>query len=436
MYRKPEPSSRRSRYSSRPRPVLLQPAPWIRRHDAISVADPSHRFREVASSRPWRGSTGVVRVHGSGRCKASTPVDGGPRGEGPGHRKGVPVWASGDEMELEHQQLDLRYERLRVESPERQRRLVASMAERGQLVPIVVVAADDSPDHHVVIDGYKRVRALLRLGQDVVQAVRWDVSEFEALLLGRSLRTSGGETALEEAWFLDELRRRFCLDLEDLARRFDRSVSWVSRRLALVGELPDAVQEHVRRGKIVPHAAMKYLVPLARANAGHCERLASGIARHEMSSREVGELYACWREATKAIRDRIVEDPALFLRTRQALAGETSLAQEGETEHLVRDVHLLAAIARRIRRQWRTGIARQLPPPEREALAGGIRLASAEIQKVVNSLSTLENDIDDSSGDPDRDPRDGAKGGGHPTDRTNARDLATQRSCGPEIGVP
>jgi hypothetical protein len=41
-----------------------------------------------------------------------------------------------------------------------------------------------------------------------------------------------------------------------------RSVSWVSRRLALVRELPESIQEHVRRGEIVAHAAEKYLVPL------------------------------------------------------------------------------------------------------------------------------------------------------------------------------
>jgi len=42
------------------------------------------------------------------------------------------------------------------------------------------------------------------------------------------------ETALEQGWLLAELEQHFGYGLEELARRFDRSVSWVSRRLALV----------------------------------------------------------------------------------------------------------------------------------------------------------------------------------------------------------
>ena len=62
-------------------------------------------------------------------------------------------------MELEHQQLDLRYSQLRLRSPRQEKRLVASIAEVGQLVPISVVRADADPARLIVIDGFKRVRA-------------------------------------------------------------------------------------------------------------------------------------------------------------------------------------------------------------------------------------------------------------------------------------
>src|SRR5450755_5034041 len=60
----------------------------------------------------------------------------------------------------------------------------------------------------------------------------------QALLLDRSLRFSPQESALEQGWLLWEMEQRLGYSLEDLARRFDRSVSWVSRRLALVELLP------------------------------------------------------------------------------------------------------------------------------------------------------------------------------------------------------
>ena len=92
------------------------------------------------------------------------------------------------------------------------------------------------------------------------------LSEADALVLDRSMRFSEQETALEQGWLLSELEQRFGYRLEDLARRFDRSVSWVSRRLALVEQLPEAVQQRVRAGEIAAHVAMKYLAPVARTN--------------------------------------------------------------------------------------------------------------------------------------------------------------------------
>ena len=60
-------------------------------------------------------------------------------------------------MNLELQQLDLRYEKLRTRKPEAERKLVASLAEIGQQVPMVVVQGE-APAQFVLVDGYKRVR--------------------------------------------------------------------------------------------------------------------------------------------------------------------------------------------------------------------------------------------------------------------------------------
>jgi len=137
-------------------------------------------------------------------------------------------------MNLEFHQLDLRLEHLRVRRPDRERRLLASLAAAVQQIPIVVVAVREHADRYLVIDGYKRVAALKQLGRDTVSATVWPMNEAEALVLEQSMRTSEGASALEQGWLLAELEHRFGYSLDDLARQFDRSVSWVSRRLALV----------------------------------------------------------------------------------------------------------------------------------------------------------------------------------------------------------
>jgi ParB/RepB/Spo0J family partition protein len=147
-------------------------------------------------------------------------------------------------MQLEFHQLDRRWEHLRVREPHRQRHLLASLAESGQQTPIVVVVAHDNSERYLVIDGYKRIAALRQLGRDTVEATVWPMSEAEALLLSRSQRMSPRESSLEQGWLLSDMEQRFGYSPDQLARRFDRSPGWISRRLALVELLPEAVQRH------------------------------------------------------------------------------------------------------------------------------------------------------------------------------------------------
>src|SRR5262245_8526613 len=147
-------------------------------------------------------------------------------------------------MDLEFHQLDLRYELLRRCAPAREKRLLASLMQWGQQTPIVVVADRDAPP--VVIDGYKRIRALRRLQADTVPATTWALSEIDALVLQHLMRASGAVDPFEQAWLLRELHVRFDLSIDALAQRFDRSKSWVSRRIALVEQLPDQIQARVR----------------------------------------------------------------------------------------------------------------------------------------------------------------------------------------------
>ena len=235
-------------------------------------------------------------------------------------------------MRLELHQLERRWEHLRVRHPARQRRLLASLVEGGQQTPIVVVAIEDQPDRYVVIDGYKRIAALEQLGRDTVEAVVWPMNEAAAVLLDRSLRLSEHETALEVGWLLAELEARFDYGLDELARRFDRSVSWVSRRLALVEVLPDAIQQQVREGKIPAQVALKFLVPAARQSLDDCQRMADIFTHHHCDTRAAGQLYAAWRKSSPAMRKRILDAPELFFKTqRQAAEQKTAAGGGAET---------------------------------------------------------------------------------------------------------
>ena len=233
-------------------------------------------------------------------------------------------------MELEFHQLEMRHADLRIRDPKREGRLLAALATQGQQVPVVVVAAevDETPQvaeaarvpRYILIDGYLRVAVLQKLGRDTVLATEWPVSELDALVHHHHLSVSS-RSVFEQAWFLSRLREQG-LSLDELAKRLCRSKSWVSRRLALVNELSEPVQGKVRQGVLPPHAAMKYLVPLARANKKHCETLVDALGRERVSDREMATLYAGWRHADTLGKARLCQSPRLYLRARQAQAAD------------------------------------------------------------------------------------------------------------------
>jgi ParB/RepB/Spo0J family partition protein len=279
-------------------------------------------------------------------------------------------------MELEFHQLDLRYQSLRRRSPEREKRLLASLAQHGQQTPIVVVAAEGGAQ--AVVDGYKRVRALKALKSDTVQATVWDLPEAEALMLERLMRCAEGDGPFEQAWLLHELVVRFALAQSELARRFDKSVSWVCRRLALVEDLPEEIQRQVREGTIVAHAAMKFLVPLARANRADALRLVASLGGRRPSSRQMGALYRGWLHGGAKSRELLLEDPWLFLRTQDEL--RLAKAEQSSAQLFLGDLGALGGISRRVSKRLREGMARELAAAERDEVRRCLLQAKVDAQ--------------------------------------------------------
>jgi ParB-like chromosome segregation protein Spo0J len=278
-------------------------------------------------------------------------------------------------VDLELHQLTLRYERLRKRQPREERSLLVSLTEIGQQLPVVVI--QEAPSF-ILIDGYKRVRALKRLARDTVRATCWQVAEAEALLLERGLRR-GSEDALDQAWLLAELQERCQWSLEELARRFEHSKSWVSGRLALLQALPASIQEQIRAGIISAHAAMKYLVPLARVNAAAAQALATAMTPLRPTSRQVGLLYVGWQTGTERTRELIVHSPQVYL---QAQATRET-APPSATQRFLQDLGALGGIARRAHRALEGGLLAQLRESELVEVTDAFARANADLKRLV-----------------------------------------------------
>lgn len=249
-------------------------------------------------------------------------------------------------MDLEFHQLDLRYRDQRIGGPARARRLVSSLAEIGQQVA-VVVSADKG--RYVLIDGYARVAALKLLGRDTVDGLEWKTNLVEALLM-RHHQSHRRIASLEEAWLIAHLQDACGLSLSDLATRFCRSKSWVSRRLALVTVLDPQTANAIREGIVPADAAMKYLVPLSRDNAADAKTLLSKVGSEALTTRQFARIYRGYCQADAAGRAHIVSSPHLFLK-----ATDMAALSPSPPKSIVDELHTIAAISTRTTRLLEAG---------------------------------------------------------------------------------
>jgi ParB-like chromosome segregation protein Spo0J len=157
-------------------------------------------------------------------------------------------------LELDLHRLDLRFAGSRLVQPHAVVRLAESIERCGQIVPCIVVAIPGDEgggaEALVLIDDYRRVAALRRLGRDTAGVEQWSCDLTQALLGVLARAQDRPFASIEQALLLRALMADQGLSQHDVARRCGRDVSWVSRRLHLLSGLPDAALAAVRGGRL------------------------------------------------------------------------------------------------------------------------------------------------------------------------------------------
>jgi len=326
-------------------------------------------------------------------------------------------------LESDLHRLDLRFASLRMRQPRLIERLARSIEQNGQLVPLVAVAEPSA--HWVLIDGYLRVEALRRLARDTARVELWDCPLAQALLIVLVRVQARTWEAIEEGAVIRELITQFALSQREVARQSGRDVSWVSRRLALVQDLPEALFVAICRGEFSTWAATRVLAPLARANPDHAQRLLSALQGEPLSTRALASWFQHYQQANRPKRERMVCQPQLFCQALQARARE----QEDKALGVGPEGAWLAEL-RRIAQRLR-GLQKQAPlvfagVPE----TGPLQQAWAEIKTLFQQLDdTLARySCDDRPGNSRSDSGPQGQGHGRAPDRPAAEDLAQHRA--------
>ena len=215
---------------------------------------------------------------------------------------------SGHDIDLHR--LELRYAGARLIDPQAVERLARSIEQCGQLIPCIVVA---HAEHLVVVDGYRRIAALRRLGRDTASVEQWPCDLAQALLNVLARSKARPFAAVEEALLLRELVNSLQLSQREVASRSGRDVSWVQRRLQLLVALPEPLLDAVRTGQLSTWSSTRIFAPLARANSDHAQRLLVAVRSTPLSTRELKLWFEHYQGAQRALRERLVAHPRLFI---------------------------------------------------------------------------------------------------------------------------
>lgn len=127
--------------------------------------------------------------------------------------------------EVEIKKISRKYELFRLKDSAREKNLFGSILENGVREPLQCVSQNES---FILLDGFKRIRCCIKLKISYVPVTVIGVNETESIL--HLIRESNEKTLtiLEQARFVDELKKEFSLTVTEIARRLDRSKAWVS----------------------------------------------------------------------------------------------------------------------------------------------------------------------------------------------------------------
>jgi len=250
-------------------------------------------------------------------------------------------------LEIDIHLLDLRYAHTRIKNAKLLARMQDSVNSYGQIVPGLAVPENN---HFILIDGYMRLQALRACGHDCIKLQILEEGEADSLFVLLARNNDRQWEVIEQASLIQELHNRFGYSFSEIAKRLGRDKAFVKRRLDLVDSLPEEIQQAVMAGKISTWSASHVLVPLSRVNEEDACRLTEKLLKDPLSTRELTCLYDHYKKSNRIVRDRIITNPSLFIKTtrQQDQERDAKRVSDGPEGKWLKDITVVCHILKRL----------------------------------------------------------------------------------------
>lgn len=193
------------------------------------------------------------------------------------------------------------------------RELEISISRHGIFNPLLVRPAQEG--YFEILSGHYRLRAVLRLGwQSCPATIIIDCDDIAAkALLLTSNSSQRHFTAIEEGLIIRNLHEHDGLELDGIGKLFNKSKSWVSRRLSLVLNLEESVQADVQRGLLKARTAQE----IALLPRGNQREFAQCVKENNLGKEDTAVLVQVLKKAgfDHDVFSDCINDPRAYLQS-------------------------------------------------------------------------------------------------------------------------
>jgi ParB/RepB/Spo0J family partition protein len=257
-------------------------------------------------------------------------------------------------VEVEIKRIKTKYESFRLKDKVKEKYLLASILKNGVKKPLSCVNQDRD---YILLDGFKRLRCCYKLKIFYVPVSTVGIDEAASIL--HIIRQSNEKTLtiVEQARFVDELKKSFGLGVSEIAKRLEVSRAWVSVRTGILGEMSDCIKQEVFSGRFPLRSYMYTLRQFTRVNKipkQTVDRFVKAVSGKSLSQRNIEKLAYGYFRGNEQLRKQIEKGNLGW--TLKQMNGETGLSYTHEPEltreesDFIRDLELCQKYMTRVRK--------------------------------------------------------------------------------------
>jgi len=236
-------------------------------------------------------------------------------------------------MEIELNQINLSYRDFRCSNSRIEKNLLNSISQIGVTEPLSVVKKEGEDLPYLLLDGFKRFRCAKKLSQHQIPVTIIGDNEVAGVLRILCHNQSSTMNALEEAVFIEDLNSTHGLSYSEIARKINRSVSWVSLRAEMTRSMSDCIREKILSGKFPLRSYIYDLIPFTRVKGGveDVEKFVTALSGKEFSTRDTALMSHAFFRGKEEIKQQILNGNCDWTLRMLKTTEESPKPSEGQT---------------------------------------------------------------------------------------------------------